>query len=73
MRQKRYFVLKNGNLFMSESKESDKANKTFVVKDIEELEIHETKANVFLFLYKNKVYRMEATSGKEAMMWFKSL
>jgi len=39
-KQKWYCVIKNGALYFLESKESDKANKYIVIKDIEELEWH---------------------------------
>lgn len=58
-KQKWYCVIKNGALYFLESKESDKANKYIVIKDIEELEWHQSKKNVFFFIYKEKLYWLE--------------
>ena len=71
--QRWWCVLKNKCLFWYESKDSNKAAKYVEIKEIEEIEMHSKKSNVFYFLAKEKLYWLEADTADEATLWFKSL
>jgi len=72
-RTKRYFAIKKNFLYIYNNEKANSADQDICIKDIEVLNHDEDSKKSFYFLYKRKVYRMEAKNVSECEEWIKSL